>query len=179
MAIALFGLLRFSSVLCAERAGQPTLEQILQRLETNLHHYSLQPIRKNRPTEPYVIHFVTDDSPRNPEKCLLQENSRGRAFIDPASMQIKHLDLTTPGHVIAPGDYSTPPLMGKRVLSVDYAPVLLGGEAFWMPSAISMRTTSGSGTFHMTVWSFRATYRNYHKLEVTSRIVPGSESRVP
>jgi hypothetical protein len=47
-----------------------------------------------------------------------------------------------------------------------------------MPSAITMRATSGLGTFHPIVWSFQATYRNYHKLEVTSRILPGGERPV-
>jgi hypothetical protein len=31
----------------------------------------------------------------------------------------------------------------------------------------------------MMVWSYRATYRNYHLLEVTSRILPGSEAPAP
>ncbi|HKO19261.1 MAG TPA: hypothetical protein VJU82_10285 [Acidobacteriaceae bacterium] len=268
-AIVLSALLALSSMLCAERPSPPTLEQILQRLETNLHRYdttvpsffcdehaisavwpgapnenritdsvfrltrtpqpdhtttlvesrdiqkvdgkpaternvdgptllrgafegglavvslsqsacmsySLQPIRKSHPIKPYIIYFATDGAPRNRANCLLQENSTGRAFIDPASMQIKHLEITTPRHVIDRGDYDTPDLVGKRVLTVDYSPVTLGGQTFWMPSAINMRVTSG--TFHMTVWSFQAKYRNYHKLEVTSRIVPGSESRVP
>jgi hypothetical protein len=44
-----------------------------------------------------------------------------------------------------------------------------------MPSTIVLQVTSGSGTFHMIVWSFRATYRNYHKLEVKSRILPSGE----
>jgi hypothetical protein len=50
--------------------------------------------------------------------------------------------------------------------------VLLDAQTFWMPSAISTSTTSGAGTFHSITWSFRATYLNYHKLEVTSRILP-------
>jgi hypothetical protein len=54
-----------------------------------------------------------------------------------------------------------------------------GGEIFWMPSTIASRTTSGSGTFHAIVWSYRASYRNYHKLEVTSRILPASEVGAP
>jgi len=48
-----------------------------------------------------------------------------------------------------------------------------------MPSTIASRTTSGSGTFHAIVWSYRASYRNYHKLEVTSRILPASEVGAP
>jgi hypothetical protein len=31
----------------------------------------------------------------------------------------------------------------------------------------------------MMLWSFRATYRNYHRLEVTSRILPGFEVPAP
>lgn len=88
-------------------------------------------------------------------------------------MQMTHLDLTTPHHTITEGDTYRSPFMGERVITVNYAPVLLGGETFWMPSTIDMRVTSGSGTFHKSVWSFRATYRNYHKLEVKSRILPG------
>ena len=90
-------------------------------------------------------------------------------------MQITHLELTTPHHTIIPEDSYRSAVVGKRVLTVDYAPVLLGGQTFRMPSTITLRATSGSGTFHMIVWSFRATYRNYHKLEVKSRILPGFE----
>lgn len=146
--------------------------------QTACMNYTLQQINRNRPTEPYIVRFATVLTPQNSAGCLLQENSKGRVFIDPASMQITHLELTTPRHAIIPGNSYTSPVVGKRVITVDYAPVLLGGETFWMPSTITMRVTSGSGTFHMIVWSFRATYRNYHKLEVTSRILPGSQAPV-
>lgn len=135
--------------------------------------YKLQRIHKNRPADPYIIRFATVLTPQNTAGCLLQENSKGRVFIDPASMQITHLELTTPHHTITPGDRYGSPFIGERVITVDYVPVLLGGKTFWMPSTIALRVTSGSGTFHQTVWSFRASYRNYHKLEVKSRIVPG------
>jgi hypothetical protein len=137
--------------------------------------YKLQRVHKNRSADPYIISFATVLMPQNTAGCLLKENSRGRAFIDPASMQIMHLELTTPHHTITPGDTYRSPFIGERVITVDYASVLLGGETFWMPSAINLRVTSGSGTFHKIVWSFRATYRNYHKLEVKSRVLPGFE----
>ena len=140
--------------------------------------YTLQRINKKRPDEPYVVRFSTVLTPENTNDCLLQENSKGRVFIDPASMQITHLELTTPHHVIISAISYVAPVIGKRELTVDYAPVLLGGETFWMPSTISMRNTSDSGTFHMTAWLFRATYRNYHKMEVTTRILPGNEAPV-
>ncbi len=137
--------------------------------------YTLQRINRSRPAAPYVVRFATVLTPQNTAKCLLQENSKGRVFIDPASMQIAHLEFTTPRHVLNSGNSYESPGAGKRDLTVDYAPVLLGGETFWMPSTIVLHVISGSGTFHRIVWSFRATYRNYHKLEVKSRILPGTE----
>jgi hypothetical protein len=138
--------------------------------------YTLQRVDRKRPDGPYIVRFATVLTPENTADCLLQEDSKGRVFIDPASMEITRLELTTPHHTIIPGSYYASPVVGERVVAVDYAPVVLGGETFWMPSTISSRAVSGSGTFHMVVWSFRASYRNYHRLEVTSRIVPGSEA---
>lgn len=142
--------------------------------QTACMNYALQRINRNRPAEPYIVRFANVLTPQNSANCLLQEKSKGRVFIDPATMQITHLEITTPHHTIIPGSAYRLPVVGQRILTTDYAPVLLGGETFWMPSAITVRATSGSGTFHPIVWSFHAIYSNYHKLEVTSRIVPGS-----
>jgi hypothetical protein len=147
--------------------------------QTTCMNYDLQRVNRNRPAEPYIVRFATVLTPQNTAKCLLQESSKGRVFIDSASMQITHLEITTPRHAIIPGNSYGAPFVGKRDLTVDYAPALLGGETFWMPSTITMRVTRGSGTFHPIVWSFRATYRNYHKLEVKSRILPGFEKPTP
>lgn len=136
--------------------------------------YTLQPISKRHPAKPYAIRFAT--LPKPADSCFLQEKSKGQVLIDPASMQVTHLEIMTPHHTIQPGSAFSPRIMGKRALTVDYAPVLLGGETFWLPSSISMQTTTGSGTFHETLWSFRAAYRNYHRLEVTTRILPASEA---
>jgi hypothetical protein len=85
------------------------------------------------------------------------------------------LELTTPRHVIIPGNGYAKPVIGKRELTVDYASVLLGGDTFWMPSTITTRSVGGSDTFHPTTWSYQATYRNYHRLEVKWRIHTGNE----
>ena len=147
--------------------------------QTACMNYTLQRSNKDRLTGPYIVRFATVLTPQNTAGCLLQEKSSGRVFIDPASMQITHLELTTPHHVIISGDWYASRVVGKRVITVDYAPVLLGGGTFWMPSTIAMSATGDSGTFHPTTWSFRATYRNYHKLEVTSRIVDSSGTPLP
>jgi hypothetical protein len=148
---------------------------IVSPSQTTCMNYTLQRINKNHPADPYVVRFATVLTPQNSADCLLQEDSKGRVFIDPASMQVTHLELTTPHHTIIEGDSYRSPVVGKRDLTIDYAPVQLEGQTFWMPSTITLHATSGSGTFHMIVWSFRATYRNYHKLEVKSRILPGFE----
>jgi hypothetical protein len=142
--------------------------------QTKCMNYSLQRINRKRPSEPYVVRFATVLTAQNRGDCFLQEESKGRVFIDPATMQVRRLEITTPHHVIEDGSAYATGDVGRRELSVDYAPVLLGDGTFWMPSAISMRTTSGSG-FDTVVWAFRAVYRNYHRLEVTSRIHEGKD----
>jgi hypothetical protein len=135
--------------------------------QTSCMNYKLE--RSKVPGE-IVVRFATLLTPSNTADCFLDEKSKGRVVIDAASMQVKRLEIDTPKHVIDEGDRYAQAEVGRRELTVDYAPVLLGKETFWMPSAIGMRTTSGS-SFDVTVWSFQATYRNYHKLEVSSRIL--------
>jgi hypothetical protein len=134
--------------------------------------YTLERSRRNDPAAPYIVHFASVLTPENTGRCLLQENGKGQVFIDPATMQITRMELITPHHTVIRGDLYDAPVVGDRVLSVDYAPVLLEGQSFWMPVAIASTITSGRGSFHATVWSFKASYRNFHKLEVTSRILP-------
>lgn len=132
--------------------------------------YELHRISRKRPAQPYIIRFATVLTPQNSNDCLLQEKSQGRVLIDPTSMQITRLEISTPHHIIDDESSYESPVVGKRDITVDYTPVLLGGETFSMPSTITMHVITGSGTFHPAIWSFRATYRNYHKTEVTSRI---------
>jgi hypothetical protein len=138
--------------------------------------YTLQRPKRNDPNAPYVITFSTVLTPENTANCLLQEKTTGRASIDPAAMQITHLELTTPHHTIIPESPYESAIKGQRVLTVDYSPIQLDGQTFWMPAVITSRSISGAGTFHAIVWSFRATYRNFHRLEVTSRILPAGET---
>jgi hypothetical protein len=138
--------------------------------------YTLERIKRNDPAAPYVVRFASVITPQNSRDCLLQEDGKGRAFIDPATLQITRLELTTPHHTIIPGGPYASRITGQWFLAVDYAPITLGEKTFWMPTTIASRETSGAGTFHQIVWSFRATYRNFHKLEVTSRILPADQA---
>jgi hypothetical protein len=121
-----------------------------------------------------VVGFATFLTPSNTDDCFLQEKSKGRVVVDAASMQVKRLEIETPRHVIDDGSEYSEAEVGRRELTVDYAPVLLGTETFWMPSTIGMRTSSGS-SFDVTVGTFEATYRDYHRLEVKSKILDGPE----
>ena len=91
-------------------------------------------------------------------------------------MEIKHLELTAQRHVIVRGNAYERPVLGKWSVAVDYVPVVLDGDTFWMPATIRSRDVSTSEGFHSTLWSFDATYRNYHRLEVKSRILPAGEA---
>jgi hypothetical protein len=137
--------------------------------------YTVERAKRNDAQAPIIVRFASVLTPENKGGCLLQENGRGQVFIDRATMQITRMELTTPHHTIIPGDergYGA--IAGEWALSVDYAPVVLDGKSFWMPATITSRTASGRGTFHPIVWTFRASYRNFHKLEVRSRILPFS-----
>jgi hypothetical protein len=141
--------------------------------QTSCMNYTLQRINRNDAKAPIIIHFASVLTPENRGGCLLHENGRGQVFLDRATMQVTRMELTTPHHTIIPtNEMGYGAIVGDWVLSVDYAPVVLDGKSFWMPATINSRSTSGRGTFHPIMWTFRANYSNYHKLEVTSRILP-------
>ena len=126
--------------------------------------YMLQPLKTERADEPYVVQFESLPGAKHRSGCVLNEEGSGRVFIDRASMQVKRMELTVPDHVIMPAT------VGVWRISIDYSPVLLGDKTFWMPATIISTATASQES--RTVWSFDARYSNYHKLEVTSRIVP-------
>jgi hypothetical protein len=136
--------------------------------------YKLQRINKDHPAEPYIVSFATVLTPQNTEECFFKEESKGRVIIDPVSMQVARIEIKTPHHIVREGGSFGRTAMGKRELNIDYTPVPLGKQTFWMPSQITMRITSGSG-FDTIVWKFQASYHNYHRLEVTSHILPDND----
>jgi hypothetical protein len=143
--------------------------------------YSLRPIKANHPNAPYIVQFESTFDIKHSTNCLLREDGGGRVFIDPHTMQITHIELTAPHHILYPssaGDGLAPaPATGMWTISVNYAPVLIGVRTFWMPFTIESTTSNRNipGSI-LQVWSFKARYSNYHKLEVTSRIVLPDDS---
>jgi hypothetical protein len=127
--------------------------------------YTLQPIEPGHSGEPYVIQFTTLPDAQRRSECVLREEGAGRVFIDPATAQVTRMELTVPNHTIIPGE------VGTWYISINYAPILLVGQTFWMPTVLTS-TATPSDVYAPTVYSFSARCSDYHKLEVTSHIVP-------
>jgi hypothetical protein len=127
--------------------------------------YTLEPIDPGHPNQPYVIQFTSLPNTQRRPECVLREDGAGRVFVDPATMQVTRMELRAPNHVINPAE------AGLWHISIDYAPVLLVGKTFWMPSTLTS-TATPSGVYTPIVYSFSARYSDYHKLDVNSHIVP-------
>ena len=139
--------------------------------------YSLAPIKPVDTRKPILVQFASVDASERPTDCLMQEDIGGRVSIDPATMQIRRMEFHAPNHVIGPESKTsngvrTPPVVGTWDVTVEYAPVLLGGKSFWLPTKTSETMIDRT---RKNEWSYDAAYRNYHKLEATSRILPDSE----
>jgi hypothetical protein len=114
-----------------------------------------------------VLEYAIKSPPPAGVQCPVREQTRGRAFIDPASMQIVRLEQQRPHH----NEGSGPAVAWSW--SIDYARVTMDGKHFWLPKTISSKASSLDGG--RLKWSFLATYANYHLMTVTSTIVPAAD----
>lgn len=109
-----------------------------------------------------------------PTENLLQrgcpEIRLGKVFIDPTTFHLLRVEARIPDHEITRG------VFGLWTWSIDYTPVALGGKTFWMPKTIESEAIPKD---RLVAWSFVATYSHYHKLQVTSHIVPDAEGSSP
>lgn len=110
-----------------------------------------------------VVDYALKNTAVNDQTCPGPEMHSGRAFIDPQTMEIIRLEQRTPDHEINPEVY------GLWTWSIDYGEVIFNDKLFWMPKTVTSNATAKDSRFE---WTFVATYRNYHKLTVTSRILP-------
>jgi hypothetical protein len=138
--------------------------------------YRLLPNMRHKPGEALLfVHdvIVLEYALKSPlpagAQCPWIEQTIGRAFIDPSSMQIVRLEQQRPHHDEGSGH----PVAWSW--SIDYARVTMDGKHFWLPKTISSKSSSlDGGRFK---WSFLATYGNYHLMTVTSTILPAANSR--
>jgi VWFA-related protein len=138
--------------------------------------YRLLPSMRHKPGEALLfLHanvLVLEYALKSPlptgAQCPVSEQTIGRAFIDPSSMQIVRLEQQRPRH----DEGSGRPVAWSW--SIDYARVIMDGKHFWLPKTISSKSSSlDGGRFK---WSFLATYGNYHLMTVTSTILPAANT---
>jgi VWFA-related protein len=138
--------------------------------------YRLLPNMRHKPGDAILFHadvLVLEYALRSPLpagiQCPVREQTTGRAFIDPSSMQIVRLEQQWPRHH---NEGSKFPVSWSWY--IDYARVVMDGKPFWLPKTIFSKASSlDGGRFK---WSFLATYGNYHLMTVTSTILPAANS---
>ena len=133
--------------------------------------YRLETNRQLHRKAVLIVNYTGKTMPPTDAECPVTEPVNGRAFIDPSTMQVVRAEQTLPKHELNPG------IRGSWTWSVDYTPVTLNNKIFWLPETItSESSTIDSGGIQ---WSFVATYRNYHLLTVSSKILPSGDSIEP
>jgi hypothetical protein len=104
------------------------------------------------------------------ESCPGPEKQSGKAWIDPVNFHLLRVEMVIPNHKDNHG------IRELWTWAVDYAPVAFDSRQFWMPKTITSRAEANDGS---AIWSFVATYSNYHKLTVNSRIITDVKDNPP
>jgi hypothetical protein len=99
-----------------------------------------------------------------PEGCT-DRKMKGHVLIDPETMRIRRIELLTTDYTIFPE------MMGQWTWWAEYDPVVLGGKPFWLPSRIYSEAVSYGEK--RSIWTFDASYGNYHKMVTSAHILPG------
>jgi VWFA-related protein len=137
----------------------------------NCYDYRLLPNMRRKPGETFLfLHsdvLVLEYALKSPvpTECPLREQTMGRAYVDPSSMQIVRLEQQWPRRH---NEGSKFPVSWSWY--IDYARVMMDSKPFWLPRTISSKASSLDGGRYK--WSFLATYSNYHLMTVTSTILP-------
>ena len=125
--------------------------------------YTLEAAGELNKAPAIVIDYALKPDVLNDPSCPGPEKQSGRAWFDPNDFHTLRIEMTIPNHK----DNN-----GIRVLwtwAVDYAPVSLDNKQFWLPKTITSKAEANDAS---GIWTFVASYSNYHKLTVSSRIVP-------
>lgn len=126
--------------------------------------YKLLPNRRVDHVDAQVIEYVLNPRSAGGSSCPLHEQIKGRAYIDPESMQLMKIEEQRPHHALTK-DFSV-----GWDWSIEYARVVIADKPFWLPKAINSTASYNAG--RAAEWTFTATYRNFHLTSVTSTIVP-------
>ncbi len=110
-----------------------------------------------------VLEFSTKAVANLPPGCTASLSTSGRAVVDAETLRLLRLEKRTPNYPVYPK------LHGTWTWAVDYGPADLGGRTFWLPTRIASDAVADRSHAE---WTFDATYSNYHRLTVTSHILP-------
>jgi hypothetical protein len=145
--------------------------------------YKLKTHRSHGDLDRIEVDF--NDLPRHERAadCPQYEQVNGSVTVDPASMQVIRVERHVPKYELFPG------VIGPWTWTAEYGQVLLGEKLFWMPVKIRSKATqdpdatvSSSGVGRRggpvtivgngrTTWTFVATYTDFHRTQVSARIV--------
>jgi hypothetical protein len=128
--------------------------------------YALEPMGQLDTVPVIAISYVTKPKAGSNPFCPGPEKESGRAWIDPVTFHLLRVEMRTPNHKM------DPTTAAMWTWAVDYAPITFDNKLFWMPKTISTRARANDIP---VVWSFCASYGNYHKLNVTSHIITDTE----
>jgi hypothetical protein len=103
---------------------------------------------------------------KEPACSSIQPGTTGKFVVDSTSMQVTHIERTVPNPVGKDHD-----ILGTA--AVDFAPVTLNGQSFWLPVTITAFTTETPKT---DGFRFTAHYSNYHRFAASSVILPTTDS---
>jgi hypothetical protein len=117
-----------------------------------------------------VVGYIFRADMVHDDGCPGPDRESGRAWIDPTNFHILRIEMAIPNHVDNNGIHTL------WQWTADFAPVDFDSRQFWMPKTITSRADANDGS---AIWSFTATYSNYHKLTVKSRIVTDVEGNPP
>jgi hypothetical protein len=146
-----------------------TLVEIFARENAPYFNYSLSGTELLEGQTALVIKFET----RNRQKKLLYRdlfgqrsylNGRGKAWIDPESMNVIRLEL----HYLDP-----PAGEGELQVSIDYAAVTINDKTFWMPRLVTAEQTIPNAKIPVG-GQYVAEYSNYHHFKVSHKISAAS-----
>jgi hypothetical protein len=114
-----------------------------------------------------VVGYQLKPSVISDPSCPGPEMHSGKAFIDSSTLQIVRMEMDTPDHVFYRAFH------GDWTWSIDYVPVTFDDEQFLLPATIRSNAENGD---HSESWTFIATYLNYHKEDVSIRIIPNGDT---
>lgn len=124
--------------------------------------YTLEPPAMLDKRPAILISYAFKPEMLNDGSCPGPEKQSGRAWIDPSNFHTLRVEMAVPSHRDNNG------VLMLWTWSVDYAPATFDDRQFWVPRTITSLAEANDGS---AIWAFTASYSNYHKLTVKSRII--------